>query len=433
MAATFVSSAVPSGNPTTSFTITIPTVAVDDILILAATNKAATADPTVTDNDTGGNAWAKVISGNNGTGNLSVWWKRATSATSAKTITASGFTNSCSGVLHVWRGCSKASTPYASATYETNASANESHAGFTPALDGCPVFLAVGNATNDIAVTNMACTSPGTLAHFAEKLSTGGTDCSCALGSDDQVTAGATGNFTWSQTDAASMSITFYLRPLVEMNAEPGSYTITGSGATLLATRVMNAEPGSYVITGVDAALSKGFQVNIEPGTYTITGFEATLQQTKVMNAEPGVYTISGADATLAKGFLVNLEPGAYSITGFDITAISAKLMNAEPGIYAVTGADATPLAARLLNLEPGVYSVTGFDAELISTASVDYEMNAEVGVYVITGFDADLSRPAIGGGGSGLPRDIRERLKRVRMSRQASIMASMMEADEDD
>lgn len=210
MAISFVASAVPAGNPTTSYNITIPTVAVNDLLILATTNRDADTAPTVIDNDTGGETWTEKSSVA-GCGRL--FYKRATSATSAKAISASGFTGSCSGVLIVLRGAKSSGDPFHQYTHEPNASGDETHAGFTTTIDGCWIGLAVHNDGNDNLVTNSACTSPGSLTEGGEKQSVGGSDCSCSVRGLVQATAGATGDFTWAQTNGATVSQAFAVEP----------------------------------------------------------------------------------------------------------------------------------------------------------------------------------------------------------------------------
>ena len=201
---------MPGGNPTTSFTVTIPSSTLtDDVLFLTVTNRGSTADPTVTDDDTGGNAWAKV---NAGLHNGSLWWKRATSGTASKTVTVSGLTNSSAGVLKVFSGALLTGNPYSNVSTEDNASANETHAGFTPDEADEMICAAIANYSNDLAVTALACTNPGVLSQV-EKLSTGGSDCGSAFGHALQIGGPtATGNFTWAQTDRANTSITWGIR-----------------------------------------------------------------------------------------------------------------------------------------------------------------------------------------------------------------------------
>lgn len=93
MAISHIETTVPGGNPTTSFTVTISaSTLTDDICIVTAIHKATT-NPTVTDNDTGGNTWALLEAVNDGTRSYSVWWKRATSGTASKTVTVGSLTN----------------------------------------------------------------------------------------------------------------------------------------------------------------------------------------------------------------------------------------------------------------------------------------------------------------------------------------------------
>jgi hypothetical protein len=203
-----------SGNTTTSVGIVIPASTVaDDIVIAAFTNGGASADPSVAD-DEGAGTWAKILSGDDGNTNLSVWWKRASSSTASKTVTGSGFTNSCTGVVSVYSGALLSGNPYAGHTFQSNASGTESHAAITPTVNGSMVFLVVGQQP-DIATSTQAATSPAVLIERAEHLSTGGADCSVALASEVQITAGTTGALTWAQTNQATMSIAFYLTPEV--------------------------------------------------------------------------------------------------------------------------------------------------------------------------------------------------------------------------
>lgn len=203
-------SAVAGGNPTTSLTITIPaSVQTGDILVAAFTNRNATANPSVSDNDTGGNTWAAVRANTTG---ASLYWKRATSGTASKTITASGFTGSCSGGVAVYQNCDPGSSPVEFHAEESNASGNETHAGFTPADGGREIGLVVYNRANDNAVSTQSSTSPGNLSERFEKLSTGGSDCGVALASAPQEVAAATGNLTWAQTNAATISISFSIK-----------------------------------------------------------------------------------------------------------------------------------------------------------------------------------------------------------------------------
>lgn len=319
MSASFVASAVPSGNPTTSFTITIPSgTQTNDLCVFAATNRDATTDPSVTDNDTGGNTWAKLGGGSTG---LTVWWKRATSGTASKTLTASSFTGSSSGVLLVWRGCSLAATPYANVTTESNASGNETQAGFTPTRDGSVILLAVSNRTNDLAVTSPSSVTYGALGSGNEKLSTGGSDCGTNFFStniSDGVTTD-TGNFTWAQTDAASISCSFeLLRAPSALTAASGSFALTGQAAGLRAQRKLTAEQATFALTGQAALLSHGYPMVAASGSFALTGYDAILRAQRLLSAAPGGFALTGVDAGLRAQRKLTAEVAAFAFTGYD-------------------------------------------------------------------------------------------------------------------
>ncbi len=174
------------------------------------------------------------------------------------------------------------------------------------------------------------------------------------------------------------------------LNAEPDSYAITGSDATLLENKHLTAEPTSYAITGVDATFVKEVMFNAESGSYSITGSAATLLENKALNLEPGAYSVTGQPAELARELMVNAEPGVYAVTGQNATFSKAITKTADPGSYAITGFAATlekTTNAFELLADPGSYVVTGIPAEL----DVGKLLPADPGNYAITGVATEL------------------------------------------
>lgn len=212
MAITVRTSTVTSGANTTGFTLVINSAVVaGDILLLGVTNRDSTADPTVVDNDSG--TWLKVHNQNaNTNGAITVWWRRATSATASKTITVSGCTGSASGVVTPYVGALAVGTPYGTPAGEANASANETQVGITTTRPGSFACLFVGCTSNDtLNVSTYVATDPATLAERGEGVSSGGSDCSMAHASAVRSAAGATGNISWSQTNGTGASAAFEL------------------------------------------------------------------------------------------------------------------------------------------------------------------------------------------------------------------------------
>ncbi len=200
----------------------------------------------------------------------------------------------------------------------------------------------------------------------------------------------------------------------LELNAEPTSYAITGSDATLLKDNSLNAEPDSYAITGSDAALMLEYMFTAEPGSYALTGSNATLVKDRNLNAELGsydvtgvavtfeiigagkeliaefgTYSVTGSEAQLAFGDVFNAESGSYAVTGSDASLIQGLTLSSDPGNYNLSGANASLITDDILALEAGSYSVTGSDAALM----LEYMFNAETGAYVVTGSPAEFAK----------------------------------------
>lgn len=223
MAITFIANALGGTTTTTSFSITLPTTQAGDILILEFAHRGV-GDGTIagTSVTTGGLTWALKHSQLFGSSAFSgkTYWTRATGNHSGQTVTGASLTNACAAVVTQYRGALASGDPVADATIvgEQNASGNETQAQITTTTDGAWVVLAVANSP-DVAVTSPACTSPGALALRAERLSTGGTDASIAHASAEKATAGATGAFTWAQTNGASGSWAYAIEPHVDAPA----------------------------------------------------------------------------------------------------------------------------------------------------------------------------------------------------------------------
>lgn len=391
MAITQVGTAVlPTGNPTTGFTVGIGSgVVTDDVLVISITNRDGTGDPSVTDNDTGGNAWAKLGGGATG---LSVWWKRATSATASKTVTVGSCVGSSSGVLAAFRGVTKAATPYENVTTESNASANETHAAISPTRDGCWVFLCVANRTNDIAIDTQAATSPAVLTELGEKLSTGGSDCANSMAAAEQATAGSTGSITWAQTDAASVSCVFDLLPAVSMVAAQGSFTETGNAAGLTVQRKIVAAQGAFVETGNAAGLFRGYPMAAAVGSFALVGNDATLTYTPssgyTLTADAGAFAETGNDAGLTAQRKLTANAGAFAETGNSAGLTAQRKATVDAGVFVETGNSAGLFIGRKVVADTGTFSETGNDAGLTAQRKV----TANAGTFALTGNDATLT-----------------------------------------
>lgn len=389
-----IGSALSGNNTTTSFSITLPPTEAGDIVVLEFTHRG-TADGTIggTFTETLTKKHEQLYASSAFSGQT--YWARCVGDHDGETISVTGLTNSCAGIVTIYRGALATGDPLAAATIvgEANASGNETQAQITTTVDGAYVVLVVANSP-DVAVTSPACTSPGALNIEAEKLNAGGTDTSICHASAEKATAGATGAFTWAQTNGASGSWAYAIEPepeapeAFELEAEPGSYAVTGAAAGLVAGIVMAAEVGAYAVAG--AAAGFALEQNNAPGSYAVTGAAAEFAAAYVENAAPGSYALTGAAATFA--IEATAAPGVYVLTGFEAelefgALLGAFDINAEAGAYALTGAAAGLVAGYVLDAQPGSFSLTGFLAGLVA----GYVVEAAPGVYVLTGAEAEL------------------------------------------
>jgi hypothetical protein len=174
------------------------------------------------------------------------------------------------------------------------------------------------------------------------------------------------------------------------LNAESGAYALTGAGAGILATRLLDANPGVYALTGIAATVVVGRVLAGDAGVYVLTGLDATLQGPVgafVLVADPGSYALTGAVAAILAQRILTADPGAYFITGQLAALVASRVVSADPGVYALIGAEAALLAQRLLSADPGTYGLTGEQASVLAARL----LSGEVGVYVLTGAVADL------------------------------------------
>lgn len=170
----------------------------------------------------------------------------------------------------------------------------------------------------------------------------------------------------------------------------PGSFAITGSPVTCLIDRKINAYPCSIDFT-IDAFLIDGYiaklqytrVVDTQPGSYSVTGSEAILIAWITPVADPGTYTLTGNDAAVGIGKFLNAESynGILSSPGAELTKHS--ILESSFGSYDLQG---SAVGFELLaNLEAGIYIQTGYDSNYIH----GYNLFVDSGVYSISGAEA--------------------------------------------
>jgi len=182
-------------------------------------------------------------------------------------------------------------------------------ANITPVTDGCMIVAIMGtDTTASVNATTTFSTTSGTTGAWTTRADLNSGFNNIAVGTALQTTAGAItvqGSSSFASGTAGRAMIVMAIRPgaggaaAFSLNAEPGSFTVTGAAAGVLAARILSADPGVLVITGSDAGVLAARILAADPGAYVVTGAEASLIRDAVMNAQPGAFSVSGADADL--------------------------------------------------------------------------------------------------------------------------------------
>jgi hypothetical protein len=304
MAISHVASAAGStSNPTVTDQVTLSaSIQAGDFLEVWVHNRYADQGVVlegVTDNDSGGNTWAKK--GESANGRLSLWWKIATSGTASKVVTAT-VDQSAAVIMGYSAYRSDAggfdADSITNLAFENNASGNESQAGFTPDAADSLIGLAVATM-NDVTHASQACTDPGALTERFQKLSSAAQDhaltYSSALQSGGPT---ATGTFTWSHSNVESDS---GVHALKEAAASGTNYDETGKQITITSTVAGTSQYGMTEALDVAATATIGGSDQLDAVEDLAVTASATVEATDQLDAVDShqvaiTSTVTGSD-----------------------------------------------------------------------------------------------------------------------------------------
>lgn len=171
--------------------------------------------------------------------------------------------------------------------------------------------------------------------------------------------------------------------------AAAGSYSMTGTAATLIKGHPIAAGAGAYTFTGQAATLKHAWRLTAAAGAYTMTGTAASVLHNWKLAAAAGAYTFTGQAATTRKGYPLVAGVGAYALTGAAATLRHAWMLAAGAGSYALSGQAATLLHAWRLAAAAGAYALNGAAASLLHS----WRLTAAAGAYNMTGTAATLTK----------------------------------------
>lgn len=202
--------------------------------------------------------------------------------------------------------------------------------------------------------------------------------------------------------------------------ADSGSFTISGTAATLTRSNILLGDSGAFTITGTDATLSKSnTDLVAGAGSLTVSGTAASLEYQQVVLGDIGEFSISGTAATLTRSnTAIPADAGAVTVTGtdaalvygtpsgdadFSLTATtppafdavdfelgeSAVTLACDSGSVAISGTAATFDYELVVEGDIGAFAIAGTEATLSTTSSA--ALSAESGAFTVTGTAATL------------------------------------------
>ena len=185
------------------------------------------------------------------------------------------------------------------------------------------------------------------------------------------------------------------------LTASSGTYTYSGTAATLAAGKILTADSGSYAYTGTAAALTfapaSSFTLTADSGTYSYTGTNTGVIFGASLTADSGAYTYSGTAAALtfasAGNFTLTADNGAYSYSGTIAVLTADRVLVASSGAYAYSGTAATLSKGFSLAANSGAYAYSGTNIDFSKTSV----LNAVSGNYVYNGTNVSLLYTPIG------------------------------------
>lgn len=366
-------------DPTTNGTFTIPsTVQTGDLLIVTLLTRNCSAIASVTDDDSGGNTWTRLVALDAGDGlTHHTWYKFATSGTASKTVSWTSDAGCSIGVLSAYSDAF-AATAMQNPSVESNASGDETHAGFVPAFADSMICLTTINPNISSAVTVPSTANPGALTSRAEDFSTGGGFNIGVMHASARQSGGptSTGTFSWAQVNAASESIVYSIRPAVGARKNYLWLAVMGADGddpvTTWPTAYTGIAEASNFATpdGISCAVAQrnGFWTSEDPPRFIMSGADEWIANTIViypgtegdpqLAADPLVFTLSLIDAALQHGYKFSADPLVYAVSLQDASVLAQRSLSADPLVYTYSLQAATLLRAALLSADPMAFAV---------------------------------------------------------------------------
>lgn len=180
--------------------------------------------------------------------------------------------------------------------------------------------------------------------------------------------AGRSSHISWAELEVPNSGPAAFL-----IDAQPGSFVLTGVADSQVADRMVNSAPGAFTLTGLAATVVAGRVTSADPGSYALSGAASSLIAARVLDATPGTFTFTGIAATLlhsagATDYPLDAQPGTFTLTGTLASVVAGRMVLASPGSYVLTGVLVENPTTRVMSAIPGEFILTGIAAGLVHT-----------------------------------------------------------------
>jgi len=175
------------------------------------------------------------------------------------------------------------------------------------------------------------------------------------------------------------------------LGATAGSFTESGTAATLWRSRILTAAGATSALAGTAATLEVGRVLGAAAGSFVEAGSAATLTVGRVLSAEAGSFALAGTAATLQHGAVLVADPGSFALAGSAAALLVGRRLDASGATVALDGSAAGLLVGTRVSAAPGAFALVGTDADLIYTPSGAVVLAAEAGTFALDGTAATL------------------------------------------
>jgi hypothetical protein len=195
------------------------------------------------------------------------------------------------------------------------------------------------------------------------------------------------------------------------LEAGPGSFTLAGQDSELVHVRklLLEAQATSYTFTGQDADLSyspaaQAYELDAQPGSFALTGQASILSVARKLIAQPAALTHTGQSAFLRRTHVEIAQPGSLAIAGQAAELVytqAAALLDASPGSFVVAGTSATLIRTHVLSAQPAIYAhepwveddwvEPDYSNGEAATLAYGRSLAANSSSFVLTGRSADM------------------------------------------